>query len=142
MAFDNNMTYHVFKDFNVNIDNGAQTYVSVRLAQWLKAGQEPDESKAKYEIRNNKITPEGEMALKGVSFKSKESLGELAEGLIDVGFGDTKKILGSIVKREDFKNTVNNFDKDPDDDSDGELFDMRTLLLGLSDENDMDDMEE
>ena len=75
---------------------------------------------------------------KGVSFKSKESLGELAEGLIDVGFGDTKKVLSGLVKREDFKDTVENFDKDPDDDSDGELFDMRTLLLGLSD-NDIEE---
>lgn len=138
MAFDANMTYHVFKDFNVNIDNGAQSYISVRLAQWVKQGAEPDETKAKYEIRNNKVTPEGEMALKGVSFKSKESLGELAEGLIDVGFGDTKKVLSGLVKREDFKDTVENFDKDPDDDSDGELFDMRTLLLGLSD-NDIEE---
>lgn len=138
MAFDANMTYHVFKDFNVNIDNGAQSYISVRLAQWVKQGAEPDETKAKYEIRNNKVTPEGEMALKGVSFKSKESLGELAEGLVDVGFGDTKKVLNGLVKRDDFKDTVENFDKDPDDDSDGELFDMRTLLLGLSD-NDMEE---
>lgn len=138
MAFDANMTYHVFKDFNVNIDNGAQSYISVRLAQWVKQGAEPDETKAKYEIRNNKVTPEGEMALKGVSFKSKESLGELAEGLVDVGFGDTKKVLSGLVKRDDFKDTVENFDKDPDDDSDGELFDMRTLLLGLSD-NDIEE---
>ena len=137
MAFEG--IYHVFKDFDINVDNGSQSYVSVRLAQWLKPGQEPDETKARYEIRNNLVKPEGEQTLKGVSLKSKEAVDELTEGLVDKGFGTTKKVLAGLIKREDFVDTVNNFDKDPDEDGEGELFDMRTLLLGLSENDDMEE---
>jgi hypothetical protein len=132
MAFDSNISYHVFHDYNVNIDCGPSSYISVRKAQWCKIGVEPNIDKAKIEIRKINVTPEGETPLKGVSMNEKE-VNDLTVGLAEAGFGETKELLKTISKRDNFKDTVENIDKDPDDESDGELFDMRSLLLGLAD---------
>ena len=129
--FDSNIKYHVFKDYNINIDETANGFVSVRLAQWLKGDKEPDESKAKYEIRKIIVNPDGEQPMKGVSLSSPKAVGDLAIGLLDAGFGDTRPVLLTLAKRPDFKATVENIDKDPDDEGSGELFDMRSLLLGI-----------
>lgn len=136
MAFNNdasNLIYHVFKDYNINFDEKANSFCSVRLAQWVKSGNEPDESKAKIEIRRITVKPEGEQPLKGISFSSPDAVSELADGLISVGFGNTRNILLSLSKRDDFKDTVENINIDPDDNgSEDGFFDMRSFLLGIN----------
>jgi len=135
MAFNNNteLCYKVFKDFNILFDEKAGSFGSVRLAQWYKKGNEPDETKAKIEIRKFSIDKDGstEIPGKGISISSKEAADDLTDGLVDKNFGHTRNILKSISKREDFKETLDNINKDPDDNSDGELFDMRDLLLNI-----------
>ena len=140
MAFNNNvdLCYKVFKDFNILFDEKAGSFGAVRLSQWYKKGTEPDENKAKYEIRKFSIDKDGvtEIPNKGVSISSKEAMDDLTDGLVDKNFGNTRNILKSVSKRDDFKDTLNNINNDPDDNSDGELFDMRNLLLNIEPDND------
>jgi SAM-dependent methyltransferase len=73
---------------------------------------------------------EGERNGKGYTFSTEEGPGELILGLIDAGFGNTKDILDHISKRKDFKEAVKVISfGDPEEDEDGEMFDMRDLLL-------------
>ena len=129
------MTCHVFKDYGITFDEKGSTWGTVRKVQWLKDGKEPDESKAKIEIRKFAQTADGERMMKGYTFSTPEGPGELTVGLIDAGFGETKEILRSVRKRDDFLDAAKTINED-DDNSDGETFDMRDLLLGIDTEED------
>lgn len=134
MAFssiDGGLEYHVFKDYNIIFDEKGSTCGSVRKIQWVKPGNEPDEAKAKLEIRKLYINSEGERTGKGYSFSTEEGPTELVHGLIEAGFGNTKEILRAVRKREDFLEAANTINEDTEESSDGEMFDMRSLLLGL-----------
>ena len=107
------------------IENNAGTY-----------GEYSAWSKAKIEIRKFSIDKDGvtEIPNKGISLSNKQAVDDLTNGLVEKEFGDTRNILKSISKREDFKETVETINNDPDDSSDGELFDMRSLLLNIDNE--------
>ena len=140
MAFDSGMTYHVFHDYNIAFDEKGANCGTVRKVQWVKEGQEPDESKAKIEIRKIFSKAEGETFGKGYTFSTPEGPGELAIGLINAGFGETKEILRAVRTRDDFLEAAKTINED-EDDGDGEMFDMRDLMLGASafgDEEDLD----
>ena len=138
--FDNSMRYHIFKDYNIPFDEKGTTYGTVRKVQWVKEGNEPDEDKAKIEIRKVYTSGAEEKVGKGYTFSTTEGTGELVSGLIEAGFGETKNILKSVRKREDFADAVANINNDEDDNSDGDMFDMRDLLLaGIDNEEDEDD---
>ena len=133
--FDSNLTYHIFKDYDIPFDEKGSTCGTVRKIQWVKEGAEPDELKAKVEIRKMYITSNGERMGKGYTFSTPEGPGELVTGLISAGFGETKSILKELRKRDDFRKAVETINEDPDDSSEnGEMFDMRDLLLGIDDE--------
>lgn len=129
------MTCHVFKDYGITFDEKGSTWGTVRKVQWLKEGKEPDESKAKIEIRKFTQTAEGERMMKGYTFSTPEGPGELAVGLINAGFGETKEILRSVRKRDDFLESAKTINEDNDSSDDGEMFDMRDLLLGIDKED-------
>lgn len=138
--FDNSMRYHIFKDYNIPFDEKGTTYGTVRKVQWVKEGNEPDEDKAKIEIRKVYTSGAEEKVGKGYTFSTPEGPGELVSGLIEAGFGETKNILKSVRKREDFADAVANINNDEDDNSDGDMFDMRDLLLaGIDNEENEDD---
>ena len=60
--------------------------------------------------------------------------------MIQNGYGHTKDLLLELKKREDFKESVEHmFDKETES-SDGEYFDMRTIML--SEEDNLDESEE
>ena len=132
----NSFHYKVFKDFGIQFDEKNNTYGTIRIAQWYKDGAEPDESKAKLEIRKFREDPDGEKAQKGYAFSTPEGPHELTEAMVEIGYGDTKKIIKSVSKREDFKDSVENIDADDDDTGNGEMFDMRSLLLGIDKDED------
>ena len=132
---DASFEYHVFKDYGITFDEKQSSCGTLRLVQWVKNGAEPDESKAKIEIRKIKIDPEGETKLKGYAFGTEEGPHELVEGMVEVGFGDTKKILKSVRKREDFMEAATTINNDDSDNGGSELFDMRDLLKGVSEED-------
>ena len=132
MAFDESMKCHIFKDYGITFDEKGSTWGTLRKVQWLKGDKEPDESKAKIEIRKFTQTSEGERMMKGYTFSTPEGPGELVIGLIESGFGDTKDILRSVRKREDFLEAAKTINEDNDENDSGEMFDMRDLLLGYT----------
>ena len=136
--FDNQFQYHVFKDYDIPFDEKGTTCGTVRKVQWIKGNGEPDESKAKIEIRKVYTSGAEEKTGKGYTFSTPEGPGELAIGLIKAGFGDTKEILRAVRSREDFLEAANNINNDEDDNTSGDIFDMRDLLLA-EDEEDEDD---
>ena len=128
--FDGGLHYHVFHDYNVAFDEKGANCGTVRKVQWVKEGAEPDESKAKIEIRKVFSKADGETFGKGYTFSTPEGPGELVVGLIGAGFGDTKEILRSVRTREDFMEAATTINEDEDLNSDGEMFDMRDLMMG------------
>lgn len=138
--FDGGLNCHVFKDYEIPFDEKGATCGVVRKVQWVKAGQNPDESKAKIELRKTYIQGGEERTGKGYTFSTEEGPGELVCGLISAGFGDTKEILRSIRTRNDFLEAATTINEDSDEGSeDGEMFDMRTLFLDVEDSSDEDD---
>ena len=133
--FDNQFQYHVFKDYDIPFDEKGTTCGTVRKVQWIKGSGEPDESKAKIEIRKVYTSGAEEKTGKGYTFSTPEGPGELAIGLIKAGFGDTKEILRAVRSREDFLEAANNINNDEDDNTSGDIFDMRDLLLAEDEED-------
>lgn len=125
------MTCHIFKDYGITFDEKGSTWGTVRKVQWIKNGKEPDESKAKIEIRKFTQTSEGERMMKGYTFSTPEGPGELVVGLIGAGFGETKDILKEVRKRDNFLEAAKHINEDNEDNYNGEMFDMRDLLLGM-----------
>lgn len=138
---ESNIKYHMFKDFDIPFDEKGTTCGTVRLVQWYKEGSEPDESKAKIELRKIYTSGAEEKMGKGYTFSTPEGPGELAVGLVKAGFGNTKDILKAVRTREDFLEAAKTINDDPDESSDGEMFDMRDLLLS-EDANSSDDEED
>lgn len=126
-----NMRMHVFKDYNVVFDEKGSTCGTLRKVQWIKGDAEPDESKAKLELRKIYNSPDGEKNGKGYTFSTEEGPSELVIGLIDSGFGNTKDIIEHTKERDDFVQAVQaiKFDDANVINEDGEVFDMRDLLL-------------
>lgn len=122
---------HVFKDYNTVFDEKNASCGVIRKVQWLKGDATPDESKAKIEIRKIYTGADGEKNGKAYTFGTEEGPHELVTSMIDCGFGHTKEIIEHIKDRDDFVESVKSIS---DDDSnvlseDGEVFDMRDLLL-------------
>ena len=133
------MQYHVFKDYDIPFDEKGSTCGVVRLAQWIKAGSEPDESKAKIEIRKTYFQNGEEKLGKGYTFSTPDGPGELAVGLIKAGFGETKDILRAVRTRDDFIEAATTINEDNEGTDDGEMFDMRDLFLKINDDEDLED---
>ena len=133
--FDNSMQYHIFKDYEIPFDEKGSTCGTVRLVQWVKDGDEPNIDKAKLEIRKVYTSGAEEKLGKGYTFSTPEGPGELVEGLIEAGYGNTKEVIRKLRQREDFAEAVNTINEDNDDGSDGDMFDMRDLLLSGNDDS-------
>lgn len=129
-----NSVYHVFKDYNIIFDEKGSTCGTVRKIQWVKDGNEPDEEKAKIEIRKVYVNQEDEKVGKGYTFSTPDGPNELIVGMIEAGFGNTKDILKAVRTRKDFLDSAKTINDEDGKDYDGETFDMRDLLLGLDDE--------
>ena len=112
----------------------------MRKVQWVQEGNEPDPSKAKLELRKWRISPEGEeRADKGFSFLTEEGPHELAKVLVNNGYGHTKDILLGLKSRDDFKESVEHLYDKEDISSDGEYFDMRSVLLTSDEDGEFED---
>ena len=116
----------------------ARNYWKVLKNRLIKEGNEPDESKAKIEIRKVTMKDNEETALKGYAFATEEGPGELITGMIKAGFGDTKEILRAVRTREDFMEAATTINEESDDSDSGEMFDMRKLLEGMDVEEEDD----
>lgn len=136
--FDAGIQYHVFKDYDISFDEKGATYGTVRKVQWVKEGEEPDETKGKIEIRKIYNTNDGERTGKGYTFSTEDGPNDLVDEMVDKGFGNTKNILKSVRNRDDFMEAATTINEDTDG-SDGEAFDLRDLL---DDSNDIEEDEE
>ena len=136
------LSYHIFKDLEIPFDEKGATCGTVRLVQWVKDGDEPNIDKAKLEIRKVYTSGAEEKLGKGYTFSTPEGPGELVEGLIEAGYGNTKEVIRKLRQREDFAEAVNTINEDNDDGTDGDMFDMRDLLLSRNDEDDYEEEEE
>lgn len=121
-----------FGDLDAIFDERGSQYIALRKVQWVKEGVEPDESKAKLEIRKYKVTDDGDIPMKGVSFLTEEGPHELAHVLVKEGFGHTKQIIKDIVVRDDFKDSIEHINDDEDIISEDNVFDMRSVMNKIS----------
>lgn len=110
-------------------------YIALKRGMWHATDREPDESRAKLEIRKWTVDADGkDIAGKGVTFfDEKENGDSLAELLVDRGFGHTRDLLESIKKRKDVKESVesikNGVSEDEEEDSEDDFYEnMNTLL--------------
>lgn len=140
-SFDSNMRCHVFKDYNMIFDEKNSSCGVLRKVQWIKGDATPDESKAKLELRKIYNGSEGEKMGKGYTFSTEDGPSELVIGLIDNGFGDTAEIITHVKDRDDFVPAVKaiSFEDASIEGEDGEVFDMRDLLLNDLDGDDEDE---
>lgn len=132
MFANSQLSYHVFKDYNIPFDEKGATCGTVRRVQWVKGDAEPDENKSKLEIRHMIVNESGETAGKGYSFSTPEGPNELVIGLIKCGFGDTKEILRAVRQRDDIQEAIRFINEDDEDNDSDSTFDMRDLLLGIN----------
>ena len=141
--YDNNLRCHVFKDYNIPFDEKGTSVGVVRVVQWgIKDGEEPDANKAKLEIRKMYTGKGEERSGRGYTFSTPEGPSELTEGLLKIGYGDTKKCIKTLATRDDFKDSVENINVDEDDNDDEGMFDMRELLMNIEVSADEDDEDE
>lgn len=132
-----------FGDMDIVFDEKGSRFLTMRKVQWVTKGDEPDESKAKYEIRKYTIGKDGEeICGKGVSFLTEEGPHNLVREFVANGFGNTKEVLSELIKRDDFKDAVEHLHDDKNDSVGGEeeYFDMRSILLDVTEES--EDFEE
>ena len=138
MAFngDFNKELVTFGDIDIIFDEKGSRFLSLRKVQWVNKGEEPNEEKAKYEMRKYTVGKEGEeICGKGVAFLTEDGPHNLAKELIANGFGHTSDVLKELIKRNDFKETVEHLGEDENDSvGDGNYFDMKSLLLGAIEE--------
>jgi hypothetical protein len=128
---------------NEVIEEKGNQFTALRKVQWLKEGEDPDKSKGKLEIRRWIVEKDGtEKANKGVVFMTEEGPHQLAQILVNSNYGKTKELMKSIIKRDDFKDSINNLYDDDKNDSDGDYFDMRDMLLSYSDDGESNDKDE
>ena len=131
---------HIF-GLDVTFDEAGSRFLAMRKVQWVdKAkGEEPDESKAKLELRKYIIDKDGnEKANKGFSFLTEEGPHELARVLVHEGYGKTKEILNELRVRSDFVDAAKTLN-DNEDSTEGEYFDIRSLITDNDNEADVVD---
>lgn len=128
----------MFGGINNIFDEKGSTFLAIRKVQWVKEGAEPDESKAKLEIRKWTVQDGKEVALKGCAFLTEEGPHNLVKAMIQEGYGNTKEVLTELKHRDDFKEAVEHLN-DEEDFGEGEFFDMRDILLSNSDEDEEED---
>ena len=122
-----------FGKLDSTIDEKGSIFIALRKVQWVKNGEDPDETKAKLDLRKYRVDENGdEIAGKGISFLTDDGPNELTKVLIHEGYGNTKEILKELKNRDDFVDSVEHINEE--DTGSGEYFDMRQLLEDIDTE--------
>ena len=100
MAIDFN--YKVQKEFDRVIDEKGNTSIMMRKVAW------GDSDTYKLEVRKWHIKDNKEVPSKGVTFMTEEGPSNLANAIIDQGYGKTEDYLHTLKKREDFEESLAN----------------------------------
>lgn len=95
--------YNIVDGIDHIIDEKGNTFIALRKMYW---GDNPDNSKL--ELRKYYNNADGtETPSKGVTFITEEGPNNLAHTLVEMGFGNTKRLLDSIKDRDDFRPSLN-----------------------------------
>lgn len=87
--------------FDRIIEEQSNSFVALRKLKWTEDGT------ARYDLRRYRIDADGnEVVGKGLGFTTEEGPHELANVLVEEGFGDTTKIIRSIMTRGDFSEAM------------------------------------
>jgi hypothetical protein len=122
-----------FGELDSTIDEKGSIFIALRKVQWVKNGEDPDETKAKLDLRKYRVDENGdEIAGKGISFLTDDGPNELTKVLVHEGYGNTKEILKELKNRDDFVDSVEHINEE--DTGSGEYFDMRQLLEDIDTE--------
>lgn len=122
-----------FGDLDSTIDEKGSIFIALRKVQWVKNGEDPDETKAKLDLRKYRVDENGdEIVGKGISFLTDDGPNELTKVLVHEGYGNTKEILKELKNRDDFVDSVEHINEE--DTGSGEYFDMRQLLEDIDTE--------
>jgi hypothetical protein len=89
--------FKVIDNFDFVIEESQNQFSAFRKVAWGE-----DESKAKYEIRKWRNSPDGsEVPAKGFTFMTDEGPDELLYIMLEQGFGDPKRIMDILKNRND-----------------------------------------
>ena len=98
MAF----SYTVVENIDFTFEEKQNLFGAVRKLRW---GDNPTE---RLEVRKWISNPDGtETCNKGYTFMTEEGPSELAKTLLNMGYGNTKEVLGILQNREDFRKSLN-----------------------------------
>ena len=120
-----------FRGINKIIEEKGNQFIRFAQIAWVGEDEDVTEDQIKFDLRKYTSDAEGnERMLKGVSFFSKEGVDELANTLVEEGFGDTEKIVNSVKQRDDFELSLKKaygLVTDEDESDDG-TFDIRSII--------------
>lgn len=133
MPFGGEFKYNKDPDFDYLISESGSNFIALRK---IKFGKSQDDEEVtpedrKLDLRKWSIDAEGnERMLKGISFPDDESVDELVNTLVELGYGDTKHILTSLKDRDEFGKIIPFVFTDADiiESDDGEYYDPRKVL--------------
>ena len=88
-------SFEIMPDFDFILEEGPNTSVNLRKISW-------NDKPHKLDLRKWTYNENGERAMKGVTL-SDEGGDELSAVLVENGYGDTKRIIRAIKKRDDYE---------------------------------------
>lgn len=89
---------------NEIIDEKNNTVMMIREVSWGQKNIDKDEYHL--EIRKWYVNTESEVPGKGFTFTTEQSPHNLVNSMVNLGFGDTKKIIDGIKNRADFEDSL------------------------------------
>ena len=119
---DKEFSMEIEDNFDFILEEGQNTSINLRRISW-------NGRPSKIDIRKWVYNDGTERAMKGVSL-SDEGADELANVLIEQGFGNTKRIIKAIKAREDYDGSIsgNVTEEIAEDDGSEEYYDPSELL--------------
>lgn len=98
----NSFKYSIVENIDYTFEEKGNQFGAVRKVQW------GDSDKSYLDIRKWRNAPDGtEQAAKGYTFMTEEGPSELTKVLLNLGFGNTREVIGIIKNREDFRKSLN-----------------------------------
>ena len=123
-------SYEIVDGFDYPFEENGDQFSAFRKIRW------GEKDKSYLELRRWKNMPDGsEMSMKGMTFLTEDGPSELAELLVRLGYGNTRKIIDNIKERDDFRKSLNSV-LSPDDEAydesagtlEDEFYDPKSLI--------------
>lgn len=116
------ITMEIQEGFDFIIEESGNSSINLRKVSWN--GREP-----KLDLRKWSYQDGQERALRGITLTN-EGADELTGVLVEQGYGDTKRIVKAIVKRENYNDIMKHIDdiEENYDDGSEEYYDPSELL--------------